>query len=138
LLAALVAAVAGCANGGKADVTGKVTHRGKPVIFGTVILQGPDGIAMTGAIQPDGTYLVQGVAAGPALVGVVSRDPAVRARSSPGRKEKEDDAPPPPPSGPVLDRTKWFPLPEKYEDPARSGLTTTLKAGANTYDIDLP
>ena len=63
-LAALVIAGAGCA-GGKADVSGRVTHRGKPVVTGTVVVRGSDGLDVPGAIQPDGTYTAQGVAAGP-------------------------------------------------------------------------
>ncbi len=137
-LAPLLLALAGCGTG-KAEVTGKVTHHGKPVTWGTVIVQGPDGMPQSGAIQPDGTYLVQGVAAGPAKVGVISRDPGVRAGGR-GRRVDKGDA-----GGqqtavtyPAVDRSKWFPLPEKYESPDTSGLTAILAPGANAHDIDLP
>jgi hypothetical protein len=138
ILGPLLLALAGCAEG-RADVTGKVMHRGKTVLWGTVILQGPDGIPITGMIQPDGTYTVQGVAAGKVLLGVISRDPGVLAgtKRPRGFKSQHSDRPQPPPPT-VIERSKWFPLPEKYEDPTKSGLEATLKGGANSYDIDLP
>jgi hypothetical protein len=137
VLTPVLLVLAGCA-GGKADVTGKVTHQGKTVTWGTVIVQGPDGAPVTGAIQPDGTYSVQGVATGKVLIGVISRDPGVRAgpANRGGFKSQHGDQPPPPP--PDIDRSKWFPLPAKYETPETSGITTTLHSGANQYDVDLP
>ena len=139
ILAPLLLAVAGCGES-KADVSGRVTHQGKTVSWGTVILQGPNGIPMSGAINPDGTYTVQGVAAGKVRIGVISRDPGVRAGVRSRRVDKGDaaGAPPPQPPPPAIDRSKWFPLPEKYEDPTKSGLETTIKGGATSYDIDLP
>jgi hypothetical protein len=79
--------------------------------------------------------MVQGVESGRVLIGVISRDPAVPAATGP-RRGKDGTLPPPPAQ--TLDRSKWFPLPLKYEDPTKSGLSTTLKSGASTYDIDLP
>jgi hypothetical protein len=136
-LAPLLLALAGCAEG-KADVTGKVTHQGKAVTWGTVIVQGPDGIPMTGKIQPDGAYTVRGVAAGKVLIGVVSRDPGVLAGPRGRRVDKGEGNDQPAVRPPLADRSKWFALPEKYEDPANSGLSTTVKGGANAHDIDLP
>ncbi|HEY1376441.1 MAG TPA: hypothetical protein VGF55_06585 [Gemmataceae bacterium] len=134
--------LAGCAPG-KADVTGRVTHKGKAVVVGTVIARGPDGIEMTGGIRPDGTYAVQGVTAGAVKLAVVSRDPAVvgaRARAGKGRADGKEDADkgggpvaPPPPTD-----AQWFPLPDKYESTDTSGVETTLKAGPNQFDVELP
>jgi hypothetical protein len=135
LLAVLLAALAGCA-GGKSALTGKVTYKGKAIVFGTVVVQGADGLQIPGTINPDGTYRVTGIAAGKALVGVVSRDPgptaAPKGRVSGKTSRDAEDGP-----GPA-DRPRWFALPQKYEDPSRSGLTTTLRPGANQYDIELP
>jgi hypothetical protein len=40
---------------------------------------------------------------------------------------------------PNVDRSRWFPLPKKYELVSTSGLTAELKAGTNTgVDFDLP
>ena len=57
---------AGC-GGGKADVSGKVTYKGKLLATGTVSMVGPDGMVRQGAINVDGTYQVTGVAAGSAF-----------------------------------------------------------------------
>src|SRR5829696_1649234 len=66
----VVAGLAGC-GGGKADVTGKVTHQGKAVVSGSVVVRGPDGIDVPGTIQRDGTYTVQGVASGAVKIAVI-------------------------------------------------------------------
>jgi hypothetical protein len=136
--AALAAVAAGC-GGGKADVSGKVTYQGKPVVTGTVVVRGPDGIDVNGTIAPDGKYTVQGVAAGAVTIAVVSRDPSHHAKQRAERaaaKKRE--------AGKVGSAAEvapavipWFPLPEKYATIDTSGLTTTLSTGANQFDIVL-
>jgi hypothetical protein len=37
-----------------------------------------------------------------------------------------------------VDRQRWFPIPQQYEEPYNSGLTLTLKKGLNETDIVLP
>lgn len=134
-VAVMLLALAGC-GGGKANVTGKVIHQGKTVLFGTVIMQGPDGIPMTGMIQTDGSYIVQGVASGNVLIGVVSRDPGVLAGTGGRRRTGGDGAEST--LAPIIERSKWFPIPQKYEDPVRSGLEAKIGTGAQSYDINLP
>jgi len=124
--------LAGCTGGGAASVTGKVTYRGKPLTTGTVYLAGPDGVQAASAINPDGTYQMFAVAAGPVKIGVISLKPQpVR-----GRPAKQAAGAPPP--APPPDVTGWVEIPEKHADPLTSGLTTDLKSGANEYDIELP
>lgn len=137
-LAAVILCLAGC-EAGKADVTGKVTYQGKPVVWGTVIVQGPDGVAVNGTIAPDGTYAVRGVTAGPAKLGVVSRNPGVRgmAVSRGGRGGKEEGAAPAAPLAAGPEKGKWFPLPPAAEDPEKSGLTANFGGGSNAHDIEL-
>jgi hypothetical protein len=141
LLLAACGLSTGCAAG-KADVAGKVSHKGKAVAMGTVVVRGPDGIEMTGAIQPDGSYLVRGVTAGAVKFGVISRDPAVvgaRARAGKGRADgKEEPKGEEPPKPPPESDAKWFALPIKYESPDSSSLTTMLHGGENPYDLELP
>src|SRR3954471_12922461 len=72
-LGIVVALTAGC--GGQSTVSGKVTHGGKALAMGTVIVVGSDGIAQTGVINSDGTYTVAGVKSGPAKIGVNSPNP---------------------------------------------------------------
>ena len=127
--------ISGC-GGGKADVSGKVTFQGKTLTSGTVIMIGSDGVAIATGINPDGTYLINGVRSGTVQIGVVSQNPA-RAETARGRggamrggKGGSPDAPPP--------SSGWFEIPTKYEDPASSGLTAKISSGSSTYDIDLP
>lgn len=138
----------GCGGGGTAKVRGKVTHAGKTVVWGTVILVGKDGIYRDGRIGLNGEYEIADVPVGPVKLGVSSPDPGTtppkgrpnaggkkpddpRAKSRAGR-EKEDgpDLPKPPPGA-------WFALPKKFADPQSSGLTGEVTGGETTLDIDV-
>jgi hypothetical protein len=120
-----------------ATLTGHVTHRGKPVIWGSVIVVGPDGNATAGRIQPDGTYTVENVPPVAVNVAVVSRDPLVQHNMEEIRRNRNRAAPKSWEPVPV-DRKQWFPLPERYADPQTSGLTVLLSKGTNRHDIELP
>src|SRR5262245_41695678 len=63
----------GC--GGQGDIAGRVTHRGKALVCGTVVLLGSDGMSRYGEIKPDGTYFAQGIAPGAVKIGVSSPNP---------------------------------------------------------------
>ena len=128
----LVTAGAGCGPG-KGDMSGTVTFKGKPVTSGTVDFLGSDGIHHYAAIEGDGTYSIKGVPGGAAKVGVYSPDPSDTAALSRGGSGKPSRAAQNPGS-----RAGWFSIPDKYGDPAASGLTFTIKRGPNTYNIDLP
>jgi hypothetical protein len=128
---ALLAAVAGC--GGTANPGGKVTFQGKPVVFGTVVMIGPDGIPKSGAIEPDGSYRVRGVRVGTAKVTVSSPPPPGRSarKAKVGRDADDDERRPADegtPASPEVIKA-WFPLPEKYADPAKSDLKAEVKPG---------
>ena len=129
----------GC-GGGTADVSGKVTFKGKPVVYGTVVVVGSDGIPKSGAIQPDGTYRVSGVTLGAARLAVTSPRPpgSQTAPKKQGRDVDDDEKPrpdPPPPAPPEVIQN-WVAIPEKYGDPAKSELTVEVKSGS-PHDIDL-
>jgi hypothetical protein len=133
-LAVILASLAGCASG-KADVTGKVSYKGKLVTTGTVSMVGPDGMVRQGLIGPDATYTVAGVAAGNVQIGVSSPRPGGEMRAARrGRGSRLAT----PTAGSAGDVATWFPIPDTYLEPTTSGLTTTLKSGANQYDITLP
>jgi hypothetical protein len=126
---------AGCGVG-RGDVSGKVTRNNKPVVFGTVLIVGTDGLPRIGPILEDGTYEVKGVRAGPVRIAVSSPDPTTplfnkdderRGRPHPPEDEKRLAALKP----------KWFPLPSKYNDVTTSELTLEVHRGQNPYDIDL-
>jgi hypothetical protein len=126
--AALLVLAAGCA--GRGDVSGKVTYKGKPLVWGTVQFEGSDNLIKQANIQSDGTYSVQGVAPGEAKVAVSSINP----KSSDFQPRQAEGRPPPKPRPEVKG---WFPIPEKYDAPYKSGLVYTIKPGPNTIDIVL-
>src|SRR5438045_892164 len=74
LCASLLVSACGC--GGTATVSGKVSYQGRPVTYGSVIFLGDDNKARSGVIEPDGSYTVEKVFPGEALVGVISHDPS--------------------------------------------------------------
>lgn len=117
--------VVGC-GGGRGDLSGAVTYKGKPVESGSVTAAGSDGLPKTAFIS-DGRYEVRDLPAGPIRLSVSSPDPG----QAPRRSLKGG---PPLPKG---DRTGWFPLPEKYGDLATSGLTAELAAGSSSHNIEL-
>lgn len=119
-------AAAGC-GGGTGELAGTVTYQDKPLRQGTVLVAAGDGSTQSGVIRDDGSYTVTNVPAGPVKIAVTSPDP----RSVKVARRKKDEKPPPP------DTSKWFAIPEKYADPAKSELTTTVKSGRNPFNIDL-
>jgi hypothetical protein len=158
LLVPLLLSLAGCGPG-VCDVGGKITYRGKPVVCGSVIFVGPDGMTKAANLNQDGTYMVKGVGVGRAQVGVISQDPArpldpYKAERTHGKEAVQpiDDSSRDPNAGrvfknppndrsnwtePNVDRSKWFVLPQKYEYVHTSGLAADLKPGMNTVDLDL-
>jgi hypothetical protein len=127
---ALLALAPGCSRG-TAPVAGRVTYQGKPVVWGSVTLKAADGSIHQIGINLDGTYRLEGVPIGLAMVGVSSPDPApsARARQLGGDEGRGRPGPPPVPPG------AWFPLPDKYVEPAMSGLT--IQVGSGNGDLEL-
>jgi hypothetical protein len=127
-LALLPLAALGCA--GKGDVSGKVTYQGKPLVWGTVQFEGSDNLVKQGNINSDGTYSIRGVATGEAKVAVSSINP----KSSDFQVRQVEGGPAPKPRPEVKG---WFPIPDKYDTPFKSGLTYPIKRGENKIDIEL-
>jgi hypothetical protein len=137
--------VSGCGAAGVGEVSGTVSVRGQPVVYGTVTLVGGDGAPHAGAIQPDGRYTVTGVPAGSVRIAVVS-PPVPRVESKldvpsdidPEQYkalEQERAAAATRVAG--IDRKMWHAIDKKYADFNTSGLTVVVASGANPYDIDL-
>jgi len=127
--ALLTLTVTGC--GRRGDVSGKVTYKGKPLVFGTVQFEGSDHMVKQGNINNDGTYSVRGVTTGEAKVAVSSANPnssdfQVRMPESLRKK-----IPPRP------EVKGWFPIPQEYQDLSKPKLSYTVNSGQNTFDIDL-
>lgn len=115
----------------KGTVSGKVTHKGKPVVWGSVSLIASDGVQYVGQITPEGTYTIPNVPSGSVKICVSSPNPDVSARGPGAAGDGGGDPTPKPKAG------AWFALPEQYNDPQKSGLTGTVR-GDTTIDVDLP
>jgi hypothetical protein len=145
LLAGLVGS--GC-GGGKGEVSGTVTYQGKPVTIGTVtFLDANTNQALASSAIIRGKYAMAKVPAGLVKVLVTVPPPpppgGERIRLSLKKVKEEqkkkatlkDSAPPPDESGgqPV----PQFTIPAKYGSPDQSGLTYTVRPGAQQHDIEL-
>jgi hypothetical protein len=118
--------LSGCGPG-RGDLAGHVSYQGKALRSGSVSAVGSDGIPKASVILDDGSYQVPDLPAGPIKMAVTSPDPVT---SQPHQRKR--DAPPT-----KVDRTGWVAIPDKYGTFDRSGLTFTLKRGANLWNIEL-
>jgi hypothetical protein len=129
----------GCGPG-KGTVTGKVIFKGQPLKGGSVTFvpdkQGSQSV--NGQIAEDGTYTVTGVAAGPVKITVETQSakpggPPPRAFAGGKSPYPEND----PNAASRGSKDRYVAIPDKYQNPDASGLTYTVKAGSQTYDIPL-
>jgi hypothetical protein len=133
-LALLCLSAAGCGNR-TATVAGRVTHLGKPVTGGSVIVYCADRQIVRGVIAVDGTYTIPNVPYGPATVTVQAAPGAPAGLRMRQITPAAVDGPIPPavpadgPTGP--------PIPPRYAVPVESGLSVAVDRAAVTYDIDL-
>src|SRR5262245_53268730 len=102
----------GC-SAGRAAVSGKVPFKGKPLARGTVYVGSPDGVQWPASISAEGTYRIESMPAGKALIAVNSIKPAMPV-TPPARASKRDPAAAPPAPPPEL--AKWIEIPERYAD----------------------
>ena len=131
LMFAALILFAGCGGRGQGNISGKVTYKGKPVCSGTVVICTPNAPAVAAEIKEDGTYKCLNVLVGEAKVGVVSPNDAAEARETASQKPGIAY------EGPKFDAKKWFPIPAKYATYQGSPLSTSVKDGENTFDINL-
>jgi hypothetical protein len=142
LLLGTVLIAAGCGGSKRlqehTELKGTVRYKGEVLKGGTISFFGKAGEAgITAQIHEDGTYSIK------APVGEckISVDNSMLKAGSQGkerRKEQGMGAGPRPGQGEQLKVTgTYMPIPEKYKDPEKSGLTYTVKKGESTKDFDL-
>jgi hypothetical protein len=120
--------LSGC--GSFTEVGGTVTYNGKKLTMGTITFVSPDGKKKGFTnISTDGTYKLVEPPLGQVKVGILVKPPPKAPESKNATKATIGD-PPAISLDPVL-------IPAVYADPNKSGLSTELKSGANTYDIEL-
>jgi hypothetical protein len=121
--------VAGCGGRGPqtGEAYGRVTVKDKPVTAGTVkFFPEAGGDPVGTGIMPDGTYRATGVPVGRSKVAVETL-------------HFKQLTPPPPGIAKQLGgpRTKYVPIPERYEKPGTSGLAVEVERGAKEWNIEL-
>ena len=122
LLLASLAASCGCGSSRVGKVSGRVLLGGNPVSGGTVTFLDAGHNPVSGVIQEDGSYTVNGVAVGTAKISVGAPQNKNPFAGRQGRGGK--------PAGTAL-------VPEQYKNPDKSGLTYEVRAGEQEHDIKL-
>jgi hypothetical protein len=135
-------------------VSGKVSYKGQPVRGGTVSIFPAKGGFKQAQIQEDGSYIITKVPVGQATLTVEteSAKPSstmpMQAQGAAGYYAKMPKLEAPPGADPSQampaavrqeqkDPKRYVPIPDKYRDPQKSGLSLTVKGGKNPFDIDL-
>jgi hypothetical protein len=125
--------IAGCLIGcGNADMSGKVLLDKKPLVFGTVMVLGPDKLPRQCPIAEDGSYSVKDIPPGEVQVAVNTVDPKSMNKNLIRREGVDTKL-----YGNFDHIQGWFPIPPSYGDYKTSGLTYTLSRGGNAIDIEM-
>lgn len=116
----------GCGEAPTGDVSGKVMFRGNPLTFGTIAFINQNGRTVSAAVR-EGTYHIAKAPVGLAKITVhVSPSPVPIVR--PDQIKSMASSQPQKPSASI---------PQRYQDSNRSGLTYTVVAGQQTFDVTL-
>jgi len=133
LFCLLAIALAGC-GASTGSVTGKVTLNGEVVNGGTVTFIGSDQKVVTAPISAEGEYTIPKLPPGAAKIGVMPLPTMPKGKgmdmmdpSKMGGGAEKPSEPPPKPR----------PIPKRYQDPEKSGLTYTVTKGSQEHDIKL-
>jgi hypothetical protein len=121
-----------------AKVTGTIKYDGKDLPVGTVAIYGEGDKFASGGIE-DGKYTVMNAPVGDVKIAVTVPTDAsasgTEGSRSPGQMKDASQV------KDMQGKTamkKPLPIPPIYSDKEKSGITTTLKKGNNTFDIDMP
>jgi hypothetical protein len=127
----LAGVTAGCGTKEKprGEVYGKVTVGGKPVTAGFVkfVPEAAGEEPVSSGLGPDGTYRATGIPLGRSKVAIETL-------------MFKDLTPPPPAIAKQLGgpRTKYVPIPDRYERTESSGLSVEVERGKKLFDIEIP
>jgi hypothetical protein len=123
-LVAIVVSVPGCGTKeAKLTIRGTVSYKGKPLSGGMLKLVGRNGASLSAApIQKDGTFIMTDVAVGEVNASILAT-PGTPDRS--GAKTTSDH------------KITPADLPEKYQDPEKSGLQYTITPDTKELDIKI-
>ena len=119
LVAAVLAAGCGAAEKPTGVVAGTVTVKGTPVHTGSLNLLSKTGAAAQARIDDGGAFKVGGELEAGEYRAYVS--PPVPEPQAPGTR---------------VTAPKKFEVPAKFQDPATSGVTVTVKTGTNDLTVD--
>jgi len=121
--------VSGC-GASTTKLSGKVTYKGKPVVWGNVSVVASDNISYAGEIQDDGTFMIPKIPVGPCKIGVTSPNPKGDVIPKPlPKKTIGAKTGSPAASRPLPPPGAWFPIEDVYRDPIKSTLTGEIKKG---------
>jgi len=127
-------------KGPKGTVTGKVTYNGNPVPMGctVVFMHQEKAVPATGSISADGGYTLQMAGRQEVLAGTYKVSVSPPAKDAVAADPSNPDAYKAFMTGKTVKPAEEKPpFPKKYQTAETSGLTFTVKEGANTIDIDL-
>jgi hypothetical protein len=111
-----------------ATLDGTVMYGEEPIHFALVIATGREGAAATGPINEEGRYHLENVPLGEVKI-------AVNTKAGQGDYMAHTMAPAMAKKRPNV---KFTQVPEKYQDPATTTLTTTINKGPNTFEVKIP
>jgi hypothetical protein len=123
--------IAGCAEP-TGSVSGQVRYKGAPLPYGQITVFREDGRSASSVID-GGSYEIHKVPVGKVTVVVQSlAPPGIRTMMFRPDGSSGDEAGMPQGRAP-----KKLAIPERYKDPAKSGLSLAVHAGEQTMDLDL-
>ena len=124
LLVLALVVLAGCGRE-TGTVSGVVKYRGKPLPGGTISLLSDDQHTVaTSPVHADGTYSIATIPVGEVKIAVVTSAPSPKHMAMPGMDGSTQEG-------------KYVPIPVRYHDSTKSGLTYSVTRGAQTYDVNL-
>jgi hypothetical protein len=115
------------------QLSGKVTLDDKPLPGGTVVFVTEDGSKTEHVpIKPDGTYSSDRIPSGDLRVGVTPPPPSAASYMPKGMEVRADD-----PNAASKRGGANVKVPDKLQDPAKSGITVNADGGQKTFDVVL-